>query len=83
MSVEKIRIEDMPVFQRGMPRVEEMLAVRALLPGEAIKFPCRWRHFPKTNMCAGVSSAHTTAKRSGFKTSGTCRDGYVYIARPA
>jgi hypothetical protein len=64
----------------GRPKVEEFTAVRELQPGEAIRFPCRWKH---SRICHGYSSVHSTARRSGFSVDSRCRDGVVYVMRRA
>ena len=83
--IEEIPIEDFPVrvYAGGPGRTlsEEGSAVRLLGPGKAIKFPCRWGHNRKG--CGGTMLAHQSANRVGCNVHATCRDGVVYVARPA
>ena len=65
----------------GRPKVEEFTAVRELQPGEAIRFPCRWKHGERSGMCHGYSSVHSTARRAKFRVDSRCRDGVVYVMR--
>jgi len=79
MGVTKIDPSEIPERLRmGRPLSEETVAIRALLPGEAIRFPCRWKH---SRICHGYSSAVTTARRAGFCVRSVCRDGVVYVMR--
>lgn len=57
----------------------EMASVKALGPGEAICFPCRWEH--RGYLCNGTALAYQTAHRHGFKIRSTCRDKVVYVGR--
>ena len=81
MVVTKIDPLEIPEgFKMGRPLTEETVAIRALLPGEAIRFPCRWKH---SQICHGYSSAVTTAKRAGFSIKCKCVDRVVYVMRLA
>ena len=81
MVVTKIDPTEIPEgFRMGRPLSEETVAIRALLPGEAIKFPCRWKH---SRICHGYSSVHSTARRAKFRVDSRCRDGVVYVMRRA
>ena len=78
-KVTKIDSTEIPEgFRMGRPLTEETVAIRALLPGEAIKFPCRWKH---SRICHGYGLAHQTAKRAGFRIRSVCRDGVGYVMR--
>jgi hypothetical protein len=77
MAIEKIRPEDFPADERI--RSDELTAVRALQPGEAVKFPCRWPHHK--NVCMGLPGIYTTGRRHGFRVSIRCRDKMVYVMR--
>ena len=78
-KVTKIDSTEIPEgFRMGRPLTEETVAIRALLPGEAIRFPCRWKH---SRICHGYSSAVVAAKRAGFRIRSGCRDGVVYVMR--
>jgi hypothetical protein len=80
MVVTKIDPSDMPKkLLFGRPLAEETVAIRALLPGEAIRFPCRWKHSDR--LCHGYGLALQTAKRAGFRIRSVCRDGVVYVMR--
>ena len=80
MAVTKIDPSEMPKkLLFGRPLAEETVAIRALLPGEAIRFPCRWKHSDR--LCHGSGLALQTAKRAGFRIRSVCRDGVVYVMR--
>ncbi|MAH45504.1 hypothetical protein CMI37_06730 [Candidatus Pacearchaeota archaeon] len=81
MAVTKIDPSEIPEKRQfwGRPVSEETLAIRALQPGEAIKFPCRWKHHHGN--CSGYVAAYSTAAKAGFKLTGRCRDGVVYVMR--
>ena len=81
MGVPKIDPSEIPEgFSMGRPLSEETVAIRALLPGEAIRFPCRWKH---SRICHGYSSAVTAANRAGFSIKCKCVDRVVYVMRRA
>ena len=69
------------------PRTPLTLAIRDIQPGEGFKVTCTYKHFPhKTNgkaytACSGISTAHQTANRLGFKVSCKCREGMLYVLR--
>ena len=78
-KVTKIDPNEIPEGLRmGRPLAEETVAIRALLPGEAIRFPCRWKH---SRICHGYSSAVVAAKRAGFNIECKCVDRVVYVMR--
>jgi hypothetical protein len=80
MVVTKIDPSEMPKkLLFGRPLAEETVAIQALLPGEAIRFPCRWKHSDR--LCHGYGLALQTAKRAGFRIRSVCRDGVVYVMR--
>jgi len=82
MVVTKIDPTEIPEgFRIGRPLTEETVAIRALLPGEAIRFPCRWKHSGR--LCHGYSSVLVAAKRVGFRIKTKCRDEVVYVMRLA
>jgi hypothetical protein len=83
MVVTKIDSSEIPAKLPflGRPVSEETLAIRALQPGEAIKFPCRWKHHHGN--CSGYVAAYSTAAKAGFKLTGRCRDKVVYVMRTA
>ena len=82
MVVTKIDPTEIPEgFSMGRPLSEETVAIRALQPGEAIKFPCRWKH--QHGNCSGYVSAYTTATKAGFQVTARCRDKVVYVMRTA
>jgi hypothetical protein len=76
MVVTKIDPQEIP--KMGRPIGEETAAVRALQPGEAIKFPCRWKH---SYVCHGAGSFRASAKDSGFRIITRCKDKMVYVMR--
>jgi hypothetical protein len=78
MAVTKIDPQEIP---DRWPASEETVAIRALQPGEAIKFPCRWTH--QNSNCSGYVAAYNTATKAGFRMTGRCRDGVVYVMRLA
>ena len=74
--------------QQQQPRTPLTLAVRDIQPGEGFKLPCTYHHFPhkgpngKTyEACGGISTAHQTANRLGFKVSCKCRKAMLYVLR--
>ena len=82
MAIEKIRPEDFPRSERGLYLgvSEESTAVRALQPGEAVRYPCRWEHHG--SLCKGYGVAYAMARRSGCRVSIRCLDKMVYVMRP-
>lgn len=89
MAVTKIDPSEMPEMRVGRIPDEESLAVAKLEPGEAIKFPCRWKHKikksgqPSPNACSGVNVVRATGSRAGFVVASTCRNKVVYVMRTA
>ena len=87
MAVTKIDPQDMPEMRVGRIPDEESLAVAKLEPGEAIKFPCRWKHRikksgqPSPNACVGASVVRAAGIRAGFVVASTCRNKVVYVMR--
>lgn len=79
MAIEKIRPEDFPLDGRSGIRSDESAAVKALQPGEAVRYPCRWEHHG--SLCKGYGAAYAMARRSGFRVSIRCRDKMVYVMR--
>lgn len=81
--VEKIDPKDFPGVRVGGGRgpwpSEEMAAVQALQPGEALKFKCRWPHVD--SLCKGYNPTYSIARRRGFRVSIICRDKTVYVLR--
>ena len=49
-----------------------------LAPDTGLKTPCRWVH---NHGCNGASTAHSVARRYGFKVHTTCKEGTFYILR--
>jgi hypothetical protein len=84
MAIEKIQPEDFPRSERGLDLLhgvsEEGAAVKALQPGEAVRYPCRWVHHG--SLCKGANVAYAMARRHGFRVSVRCRDKMVYVLRP-
>ena len=87
-----IRSIEWNVFPERKPRPlgitvrPEYEAVRALKVGEAIKFPCTWKHsirWGKYDICNGRAGAYTTAKKDApykrFQTA--CVDKVIYVRR--
>ena len=78
--VEIIKIDPSEIPIGGPKRRPEYDAVRALEVGEAIKFPCTWKH-GKSGNCSGVVGIRATmpppVKEFKFK----CKDGWVYAHR--
>jgi hypothetical protein len=87
MAIEPITAEEFRVVEfRGGGRspTPEGKAVVALRPGDGFKAPCRWKHYGIRQLqCVGSSSAHKVASRGGFKVSTRCKDGVLYVFRPA
>jgi len=90
MTIEFIRPDEIPRARRRSPR-PELAAVRGLEVGEAIKFPCRWKHgsgrFPSRD-CTGRIGIYQAAHRersygrSVFVRT-ACVDGTMYVERLA
>ena len=76
--VTKIDLSEMPEITTSRKPTEEGNAIRALQAGEAVKFPCRWKH---GKGCSGVIVAYSSVRSTGFKVSATCREGTVYVIR--
>ena len=82
-AVQKISWAEMPEKgNRGPVTQPEYAAVRDLELGEAIKFPCRWRHSGRgASKCAGVLNTYVIARQRDMKLQSTCQDGVVYVGR--
>jgi len=87
--VEKISWSELPprVVRGPVPQLE-FQAVQKLEPGEAIKFPCRWKHSDRgaghlTTICSGVSNAYVHGRVHKLHLQALCRDGIVYVGRVA
>lgn len=76
--IEAITNEEFTKVRKARELAPELAAVRALQPGQAIKFPCRWRH---TKVCLGVVAAHGTRHKMGFKVQTRCSDKALYVRR--
>jgi hypothetical protein len=80
MNIEHVPFDEFPRRLGGAPPQEEFDAVRALKPGEHIRFPCRWEH--PHGSCVGCSRALSGVRGHGFKVETRCREGYVHVRRP-
>ena len=76
--IEKISSEEFYAVRQSLGRESE--AIRSLKPGEAIKFPCRWKH-SKIHSCSGTSMAHYAATRVNSHISFRCYQGNCYVLR--
>ena len=89
--VKKINPEDFPRTKMRPRRLTvEMAAIRNLKHGEAIKFPCRWKHSRSKSgqtVCSGSSSAYQTARRArnegiiAFHVTVKCQRKVLYVMR--
>ena len=57
----------------------EVRAVQALTPMHGVKFPCWAGHHEHT--CKSLGTVRQAATRKGFRISGACRNGRVYVFR--
>lgn len=59
----------------------ETVAVLALPVGQGIKFPCRWNHSERGNVCYGITGLHTAAKNHGMvgQFNFRCMDKVLYV----
>ena len=77
---EIIKIDPSEIPDTNHRKRPEFNAVRTLEVGEAIKFPCTWKH-GKSGNCYGVTGIRATmpppVKEFKFK----CKDGWVYAHR--
>ena len=58
--------------------------LRDVQPGEGFKIPCTYSHkghIKNSISCSGISSAHQTANRHGFKVNCKCYEGILYVLR--
>ena len=58
--------------------------LRDVQPGEGFKFPCTYKHREHDKngtSCTGISMAHGSAKRLGFKVNCKCYEGILYVMR--
>ena len=58
--------------------------LRDVQPGEGFKFPCTYKHkeyLKDATSCSGISVAHSSAKRLGFKVNCKCYEGILYVLR--
>ena len=85
-KIEKIDSSLIP-WRQGEPPPEE-IAIKELEIGEALRFPCRWKHDPwkdskynRGDKCRSRSFIHLKAKKFNMKLKATCVDGYVYVLR--
>ena len=77
--VEIIKIDPSEIPVSGPKTRPEFDAVRALEVGEAIKFPCTWKH-GKSGNCYGVLGIRSAmGKAKPVKV--RCNDGWVYVHR--
>ncbi len=91
MNFEHITAEEWAAVRKVhmSPRTlsDEAKAALSLLPGNGVKFPCRWKHNPKTKshgiLCSGGASITHACKRHGITVRCTCKDGVLYVWRPA
>lgn len=85
MTIERIAFEDFPKrnggHNGGRPRTEEGEAIRALQPGEALRFDCRWGHHH--GVCGAHSMVWRIEQRDGLRLQAACRDNYFYVKRTA
>ena len=88
-NVIKIEWDDYPAPKprpRGLTARPEFEAVRALKVGEAIKFPCTWKHsirWGKYDICNGRAGAMGADRKDApykkFQTA--CIDKVIYVRR--
>jgi hypothetical protein len=77
--VEIIKIDPSEIPIGGHKTRPEYDAVRTLEVGEAIKFPCTWKH-NKSGYCSGVLGIRS-AMGKAKPVKPICRDGWVYVHR--
>ena len=66
------------------PRSTLGWALLDVQPGEGFKLPCTYKHrsyLQNAITCSGISSAHGTANRHGFKVTCKCKNGILYVMR--
>ena len=88
VDIQRIEWEEFPARK---PRVRagvrpEFEAVRALKIGEAIKFPCTWKHylrFGKYDICTGKSGTHLATRHAYPERyiEAVCVDKVIYVRR--
>lgn len=76
--IEEITSEEFYSVRKGKTLAPELVAVRALQPGQAIKFPCRWPH---GRGCQGAAAAHITIRKMNFKIQTSCVDKILRVQR--
>jgi len=72
------QFEALPAVERGKPMNSELRAVRSLLPGQGVSFPCRWKHTPRS-CCSG--HVLFSSRRTGFLVVKRCVGGTFYVFR--
>ena len=88
-EITKIEWDDYPEKEprpRGLTARPEFNAVRALKIGEAIKFPCTWKHylrFGKYDICTGKSGTHLATRHAYPERyiEAVCVDKVIYVRR--
>lgn len=84
MAIEPITAEEFRAVEFHGPGIGlERRAVAALRPGDGFKVPCRWKHKGTSKQCGGAGWISTAARDMGFKVRTRCKDGVVYVFRPA
>ena len=86
MAIERIDPSTIPWRPRsGRRSGPETKAVLALAVGEALKYPCRWKHthYKGNHYCGGGHVIHAGVKRYGISIRTTCQNGVLYVMRVA
>ena len=79
--VEIIKIDPSEIPIGGPKTRPEFDAVRALEVGEAIKFPCTWKHSITTDQCSGTVTLWQIARGFKRKIYTVCSDKWLYVHR--
>ena len=77
--VDIIKIDPSEMPNAGHKTRPEFDAVRALEVGEAIKFPCTWKHGNR-GQCSSLITIKSTMGKAKPVTV-RCKDGWVYVHR--
>ena len=60
---------------------KERLTIRGLAVGEAISYPCRWKHYHSS--CSGIGTIGAASRQDGIKIVQRHVDGVIWVLRIA
>ena len=86
MTIERIDPATIPWVNSGRHRCPEVVAALALAVGEALKMPCRWKHYRRpgtalsaATVCGGANTLRAACTAKNMRLQTTCQNKMLYV----